>query len=138
MFQRIADILCMENIGKTRKISDWMSGRFASRLVRFAALLSLGVLVLAAPSARAFSDPVRRTLLQRSNPEYPAMAKQLRIQGAVVLQIVIDPDGRVSDARLASGSDVLADAAKTAVKKWKYEPSSESSIAFVRVVFSLD
>jgi len=131
-------MLCMENSCKTRKIPDWMPGRFDSRLVRFAALLSLAVLVLAVPSARASSDPVRRTLLQRSNPEYPAVAKQLRIQGAVVLQIVIDPDGRVSDARLASGSDVLADAAKTAVKKWKYEPSSESSVAFVRVVFSLD
>jgi TonB family protein len=128
----------MENFSQTPRLSAWLAGRFSSGLVRSAALLALGALFLIVPTAKAFSDPVRRTLIQRSNPEYPAMAKQLRIQGAVVLQIVIDPDGRVSDARLASGSDMLAEAAKTAVKKWKYEPSPESTTAFVRLVFSLD
>lgn len=128
----------MENIGIPFNPPRWLAAFISSRPGRRLALAALSALFLTLPTRDAFCDPVRRALLQRNNPEYPALAKQMRIQGAVVLQIVIDPDGHVSDARLASGSDMLAEAAKVAVKKWKYEASPEPTVAFVRVVFSLD
>jgi len=55
-------------------------------------------------------------------PRYPPIAKALRIQGRVVLEVTVGQDGRVSDVRPQSGSPVLVEAAKAAVKQWRYEP----------------
>jgi len=55
-------------------------------------------------------------------PRYPPIAKALRIQGQVVLEVTVGQDGRVSDVRPQSGSPVLVEAAKAAVKQWRYEP----------------
>ncbi|MBL8231419.1 MAG: M56 family metallopeptidase [Bryobacterales bacterium] len=56
-------------------------------------------------------------------PEYPALAKQARIQGKVVLAVVIDKTGQVSNIELVSGHPLLAPAAVTAVQQWTYKPT---------------
>src|SRR5439155_25307965 len=57
-------------------------------------------------------------------PAYPAGALPLRAQGAVVIEAVIGPDGRVQDARvLHSVVPLLDQAALDAVRQWAYEPS---------------
>ena len=53
-------------------------------------------------------------------PEYPALAKQARLQGVVRLAVLIAPDGRVIDLYTISGEPVLAEAAVEAVRKWEY------------------
>ncbi|MFZ3340134.1 MAG: energy transducer TonB [Terriglobales bacterium] len=61
-------------------------------------------------------------LVKKVTPEYPADARQARIQGTVILQAVIDKDGNVADLSLVSGHPMLAPAAIRAVKQWKYKP----------------
>ena len=57
-------------------------------------------------------------------PVYPAGALPLRAQGAVLIEAVIGPDGRVQDARvLHSVVPLLDQAALDAVRQWAYEPS---------------
>lgn len=56
-------------------------------------------------------------------PEYPALAKQARIQGKVVLAVVIDKAGQVSNIELVSGHPLLAPAAVAAVQQWTYKPT---------------
>lgn len=61
-------------------------------------------------------------LLTKVPPEYPAAAKDQRIQGEVLMAAVIDREGRVSSIQLISGHPLLAPAAIDAVKQWKYRP----------------
>jgi periplasmic protein TonB len=56
-------------------------------------------------------------------PEYPLLAKQGRIQGAVEIDAIIDERGNVIQMRAISGPTLLIDAALKAVRKWKYEPT---------------
>jgi TonB family protein len=55
-------------------------------------------------------------------PVYPPLARQARIQGVVILQVLISTTGDVEKADLISGHPMLATAAIEAVKQWKYKP----------------
>jgi len=56
-------------------------------------------------------------------PVYPEKAKKARIQGAVVLSIVIGEDGAVRNVKVVKGSSLLAPSAVAAVRQWHYEPN---------------
>jgi protein TonB len=58
-------------------------------------------------------------------PVYPPLARQARIQGTVILKIVINKDGDVRNVQSVSGHPMLAPAAVEAVKQWKYHPYTE-------------
>ncbi len=57
------------------------------------------------------------------DPVYPALAKQARISGVVVIEAIIDEEGKVTGMRVISGHPLLVPAALTAVGKRKYEPT---------------
>ncbi len=61
-------------------------------------------------------------LLRKVAPTYPPLARQARIQGTVVLSIVISKEGKVRDMKLVSGHPMLASAAIEAVRQWRYRP----------------
>ena len=61
----------------------------------------------------------------RVEPKYPEIAHRARIQGNVVLEVVIDKDGTVRDARVVRSAPLLDDAAISALKEWKYEPARD-------------
>ena len=69
-------------------------------------------------------DAVEDSLVHRVEPEYPEQARQQRIQGPVVLETRINPDGTVGDLKVVSGHPLLADAAMAAVKQWRFRPHS--------------
>lgn len=55
-------------------------------------------------------------------PEYPVLAKQMKVQGAVVLQALIDKGGRIEELHVVTGPAILATAAQEAVKQWRFKP----------------
>ncbi|PYX94675.1 MAG: hypothetical protein DMG71_11835 [Acidobacteria bacterium] len=61
-------------------------------------------------------------LVHRVQPLYPVQARTLRLGGSVVLQAVVAEDGSVHDLSLVSGHPVLAHAAMSAVRQWRYRP----------------
>ncbi len=61
-------------------------------------------------------------LIKKVTPNYPQLAKQARIQGAVVLQAEISKEGTIQNLQLISGHPMLAPAAIEAVKQWRYKP----------------
>jgi TonB family protein len=61
-------------------------------------------------------------LLHRVEPEYPDEARRQGIQGPVVLDVHIAKDGAVQDVNLVSGQRILADAAASAVRQWRFRP----------------
>jgi periplasmic protein TonB len=62
-------------------------------------------------------------VIARPNPIYPALARQARIQGSVVLHAIIDKDGRVSELQVISGHPLLVQSALAAVRNWRYQPT---------------
>lgn len=56
-------------------------------------------------------------------PEYPPLAKTNRVAGDVTLDALIDASGIVRDVSVISGPVFLREAAKAALKQWKYEPA---------------
>jgi protein TonB len=78
---------------------------------------------IATPQRVRVSSGVQSGLLvRRVQPNYPPLARQARIQGAVVLQAQISKDGNIENLQLVSGHPMLAPAAIEAVKQWKYKP----------------
>ncbi len=61
-------------------------------------------------------------LVHRVEPQYPMIAKQLHIQGVVILKAVISREGRIEQAETVQGQDLLSRAALEAVRQWKYRP----------------
>jgi len=55
-------------------------------------------------------------------PVYPSIAKAAEIEDTVVLQAVIDEQGRVQEISVQKGHPLLAPAALAAVKQWRYQP----------------
>jgi TonB family protein len=53
---------------------------------------------------------------------YPQVARAAGIQGTVVLDAVIGPDGRVTSVGVVSGPTILRQAATDAVRQWVYAP----------------
>jgi TonB family protein len=61
-------------------------------------------------------------VISKAPPTYPPDAKAARIQGSVIIGVIIGKEGNVQSARLVSGHPLLAPAAMDAVKQWKYRP----------------
>jgi TonB family protein len=86
------------------------------------ALTSLAASQLRSVPVRADDNVMAGRLLKRVSPVYPPLARQARIQGTVILKVLINKSGEVANIQLVSGHPMLAPAAIEAVKQWKYDP----------------
>jgi protein TonB len=82
-----------------------------------------GAAVSASEPVRVGGDVRAPRKLRHVNPVYPEIAKAARVQGEVVLECVIDSNGRVADIRVLRGVRLLDDAAVAAVSQWVYSPT---------------
>jgi periplasmic protein TonB len=62
-------------------------------------------------------------LVRRVQPDYPEIAKAMRLSGTVLLRATIGTDGEVHSTQVLSGNPILADAALRAVRQWRYRPT---------------
>ena len=75
-------------------------------------------------------------------PDYPAIAKQLKIEGTVELDALVGENGEVVKVNIVSGNPVLTNPAAQAVKRWKFKPFLEDGkpvqvLAPISLVFKL-
>jgi TonB family protein len=63
-------------------------------------------------------------LVSRVEPVYPQDAQQQRIEGTVKLHAIIGRDGSIHAIDHVSGPPLLVPAAATAVRQWRYRPTS--------------
>jgi protein TonB len=101
------------------------------------------------PPAPAVQAPLRiggdlkaPALIERVDPEYPLLALRARVQGIVILETVVDRQGRVADVRVLRSIPLLDKAAIAAVQQWRYSPlllngRPERFVLTVSVSFSL-
>jgi TonB family protein len=62
-------------------------------------------------------------------PDYPLLARQMKVQGSVILKALIGRDGIIQNLRVVSGPRILASAAEDAVRQWHFKPHLEGSEA---------
>jgi TonB family protein len=55
-------------------------------------------------------------------PDYPQIARQLKIEGPVELEAVVSETGAVEKVNIVSGNPVLTRPAADALKRWKFAP----------------
>ena len=71
-------------------------------------------------------------------PQYPAVARQMKIAGHVEIEALIDTNGSVTSVRAISGNPMLTQPAVAAVEKWKFAPftsNGETTKAVVTLGF---
>ena len=93
--------------------------------------------------ANAPANVTALSIISQTTPEYPPQARAARIQGEVVLHATVDKEGKISELRVLSGDDALAQSALAAVRQWRYKPmlvdgQPKEADATITVTFSLD
>lgn len=76
-----------------------------------------------APVVRAGGDVRPPRQVRHAPPDYPDLARRTRTTGVVVLDCLIDEEGRVREVVVLRGHALLAPAAVAAVERWVYAPS---------------
>lgn len=77
-----------------------------------------------------------RKIKTRVTPQYPELARKVRISGIVRVELTVTAEGTVKDVKELGGNPVLLEALVRAVKQWKYEPASKESVVEVKAAFS--
>jgi len=97
-----------------------MSDRSLIRRISSCFLQLLLLFVLLAGHALADT----RKAVVNPEPEYPEIARRMKITGNVKVEIIVAPDGSIKSTKVLGGHPVLADAVTKALKKWKYAPAA--------------
>lgn len=71
---------------------------------------------------RVGGDVKAPALIERVQPEYPELARRAKVEGVVILEAVVDRQGRVEDVRVLRSIPLLDRAAVDAVRHWRYSP----------------
>lgn len=94
--------------------SDALSGIVTSTQVQ--------VPTQAAPALKVSQGVFQGLLIKKVAPTYPAQARQMHLEGPVLLQATILKDGSVARIKQLNGDATLGRAAIDAVRQWKYKP----------------
>jgi protein TonB len=73
-------------------------------------------------AARVQLSPGNTQVVSRVDPSYPLLAKQMKVQGAVILEALISKTGSIQGIQVLSGPAILSEAAREAVKQWHFKP----------------
>ncbi len=92
-----------------------------------------------APAKPAVTAPTGPRALSRSEPQYPARAQALRIEGKVRVKFDVTPDGRLDNVEILSAqpSNMFEREVKTALRKWRYEPGKPGTGIIMNIEFRL-
>lgn len=93
-------------------------------------------------TSHAFSQTAQtqtssRKLKSSTPPEYPELARKMKIEGIARVLLTVSSDGNVVKVKELGGNPVLVDALMQATHKWKYETAEHESEIEVRYEFIL-
>src|SRR5262249_11052391 len=74
--------------------------------------------------------------LQNPPPAYPTIARRMRLEGTVVLRVLVDAVGHAEELRVGktSGAAILDEAALGAVRDWRFVPARQGPEAIAHWV----
>ena len=94
------------------------------RLIVTLMMLWIGATTLAAQDTvrHLTQEEAVKAAVTKPQPEYPPVAKQLKIQGRIELEISIDAAGSVDNVKVLAGNPALTGTAVNTLKRWRFEP----------------
>jgi protein TonB len=96
---------------------------FRSLLVTvFLTALFVGSGLAQDPPKKVTRNEGLNAVTSKVSPDYPPIARQLKIVGDVELEVLVTESGTVEKVNILSGNPVLTRPASEALKKWKYAP----------------
>ena len=113
-----------------------------SKLVLCLTFCATTVLFAQATVKKVSSAEAKAAIASKVMPSYPAMAKQMKIEGTVELEATVTEDGKVSQVNIVSGNPLLTRAGVEALKLWKFTPFKDdgkpvTAIAPISINFHL-
>lgn len=61
--------------------------------------------------------------IRNVHPQYPAAARADRVSGVVIIEVVVDEEGRIAETDVVRSVPGLDEAALEAVTQWEYRPT---------------
>jgi TonB family protein len=105
--------------------------------VAVALFVLLPMLVCAPNSARAQeSSASSRKIVTKVMPQYPALARSMKIEGTVRADVLVAPNGKVASVEVKGGHPLLAQAAQDALRQWKWEAAAHETHESVELRFT--
>lgn len=88
----------------------------------FSLCLLTGSLASAQDRIRVAEAEAKKSVLNKVDPAYPPMARQMKIAGRVEVDVEVDPTGQVEKVTVVNGNLLLGGACVNAVKQWRFSP----------------
>jgi TonB family protein len=111
----------------------------SSRVARIVVYVFVAMFACTFSSAQSTAQHVQtstRKLKSGAPPEYPELARRMRLEGTARVLLTVSPDGGVSNIKELGGNPVLVASLVQAVKKWKYEPADHTTEIEVKFEFT--
>jgi TonB family protein len=77
-----------------------------------------------------------RRVVAKVIPQYPGLARSMRIQGNVRADVLVAANGKVKSVEMKGGHPLLVQSAEDALRQWKREPTSHESHEIVELKFT--
>lgn len=114
-----------------------MKSRTVSAAIMILVLLLtslLAVQLVFASTKDASDEPP--SVVKAVAPSYPPLAIAARVSGLVILDVLVDSQGKVASVRIVEGPNLLRAAAENAAKHWAFEVvGGETAARTVRLTF---
>jgi TonB family protein len=104
--------------------------------IAVALFLLVPILMFAPTQAPAQEAEGVRKVVTKVVPQYPSLARSMNLQGVVRADVLVAPDGKVKYVEVKGGHPVLADAAQSAVRQWKWAPAPRETHESVELRFN--
>ena len=76
-----------------------------------------------------------RATRKKVSPNYPELGRKMGVGGTVKLELNVDSEGQVQDAKVVQGHAFLREAAVSAAKQWTFVKAPAKSTEMIEVVF---
>jgi TonB family protein len=119
-----------EDVSDTGSSTTFLQEKKENMTFRHTSIVAIATVLF---SAAVIADSVKHLSPQESisaavtkpQPEYPQLAKQLRLEGSVSLNAFVSEDGTVDHVEAVNGNPVLVRSAEEALKHWKFNKQTE-------------
>jgi TonB family protein len=110
-----------------------MKARVFSCVALLCLFLGLEHNTLFAQDAQTDSE---RRVANKVIPLYPQLARPMKLEGTVKLEVLVQPNGTVKAVQVKGGSPLLAQAAEDALRRWKWEKADHETTELVQFHFT--